>query len=159
MAEGEEDSLELAKKYDDFLEGKWQMTAYNELEKMGQAPAPIEGLSDEDVTRELTNLVWGLADLGCYISSTDHMSDRELYTALLEYCDQPQAFFPKNKRACIGWLGTEYGEDEDNQIYLRYYADDRTRKEFAEEFGVNVPPKETAPYPRPWLPVWEPPID
>lgn len=109
------------------------------------------------MTRELTNLIWNLADLSIYIDSVDHLSDRELYTELLEFCDEPNMFFPGNKRACCGWSPIGSGEDEDT--YLRYYADDETRKRWVRDFKVILPPKEALPYPRPWIPVWDPPYE
>lgn len=158
MDEPEENDLEMVEKYDDFLDGKIQMTPYYELEKRGCAPVPIEGMSDSDVTRELTNLVWNLADLSIYIDSTDHLADRELYTMLLDFCDEPNMFFPGNKNACCGWSALEATGDPDNDLYLRYYACDAMRAQWVRDFKVNLPPKELPPYPRPWIPRWDPPI-
>ncbi len=150
----EEDPLADIKAYDDFIDGKIQMTPYNELDKRGCAPPFIEGLSGEDVTRELTNLIWNLADLSIYIDSVGHLSDRELYIELLEFCDEPNMFFPGNKNACCAWSPVGNGGDEDT--YLRYYADDQTREQWARDYKLTLPPKEPLPYPRPWIPVWDP---
>jgi hypothetical protein len=152
----EDDPLREVKKYDDFIEGKIQMTAYLELEKRGCAPPMIEDLSDADVTRELTNLLWNLADLGIYISDIDHLDDRTAYADLCAYCDEPNMFFPGNKNSATHYSPIGSGTDEDTEIYLRYYADDETRERWAKDFGDPLPPSELPPYPRPWIPVWEP---
>lgn len=153
------DPLYEEKMYDDFIDGKIQMTPYLELEKRGGAPPQIEGLTDADVTRELTNLIWGLADLNIYIDSIDHLDDRAAYQALLDFCDQPNMFFPGNKRSCTHWSGVDCGGDEDDEIYLIYYADEGTRQHWAKDFKVQLPEKKPLPHPRPWIPVWNPFVD
>ena len=40
------------------------------------------------------------------------------------------------------------GSDEDNEIYLRYYAGDDDRERWHREFGDPLPPKENPPYDR-----------
>ena len=157
MDDYEGDPLREIKLYDDFIDGKIQMTPYLELERRGCAPPFAEGLLDEDLTRELTNLVWNLADLGIYLDSVGHLSDRELYIQLLDFCDQPNMFFPGNKRSCTGWSPIDSGSDEDNEIYLRYYADEKTRKHWEKDFKMVLPKSEPLPYPRKWIPVWDPP--
>lgn len=152
----EDDPLYEAKMVDDFIDGKIQMTAYFELEKRGCAPPQIEDLSDEDVTRELTNLIWNMADLQIFVSDLDHLDDRAAYKELLEFCDQPSMFFPGHKDSACHWSPIGGGSEEDNEAYLRYYADDDTRMRWMTDFGDPVPPKELPPYPRPWIPVWAP---
>ena len=150
---------EFLEKHEKFLKGESQFTAYLQLEKRGHAPPQPEGLSDEEINHALTELVWGLEDLGVYISHTDHLPDRELYTKLLDYCDEPQAYFPgKNKRAMLGWSATDSGSDEDDDAYLRYYATEKTRKQWARDFKIKLPPRETPQYTRPWIPEWNPEI-
>jgi len=38
--------------------------------------------------------------------------------------------------------------EEDNEIYLRYYADDEYREQWHRDFGDPLPPKEKPPYDR-----------
>ena len=40
------------------------------------------------------------------------------------------------------------GDEEDDQAYLRYFADDATRKHWQEDFNVELPPTEKPPYDR-----------
>lgn len=150
----EDDPLYEAKMIDDFIDGKIQMTPYLELEKRGCAPPMIEGLSDADVTRELTNLIWNFEDLGIYVDSIDHLDDRTAYQELLDFCDEPNMFFPGNKSAALHYSPIGSGSDEDTVIYLRYYADAAERERWASEFGDPLPPSEPLPFPRPWIPQW-----
>ena len=159
MEYDEDDPLREAKMVDDFIDGKIQLTPYNELEKRGWVPPPVEDLTDADVTRELTNLIWGLADLGIYIDSIDHLDDRTAYTMLCEFCDEPNMFFPGNKSTCCGWSPIGGCTDEDTEVYLRYYADEETRTRWAKDFGEIFPASELPPHPRPWIPKWEPCVE
>jgi hypothetical protein len=152
MDHDENDPLYEAKMYDDFIDGKIQMTPYRELERREMAPPPIEGLSDEDVTRELTNLIWGLADLSIYIDSVGHLSDRELYAMLLDFCDEPNMFFPGSKNTRTWWSPIGSGTEVDLQAYLRHYATEETRQQFKSDYNMVLPGREPIPYPRPWMP-------
>src|SRR4051794_19979587 len=85
--EPEYDPMETLHKLDRYLNGQEQTTLYFELEKMACAP-PLnhEAMSDEEITRALTDLIWGMWDLNVTMDSADHLSDRELYKELLDYC-------------------------------------------------------------------------
>jgi hypothetical protein len=151
----EDDPLREVKMLDDFIDGKIQITPYLELERRSCAPPVIENLSDEDVTRELTNLIWNLADLQIFISDIDHLDDRTAYAALLDFCDEPNMFFPGNKKAACHWSPIGSGSDEENEIYLRYYASEDTRAMWVTDFSCPMPEKQPIPFPRPWIPVWD----
>ncbi len=155
--EEEPDSLAYMKKLDRFLDGKEQTTLYFELEKMECAP-PLnhEELSDEEITRALTNLIWSIWDLGVVVEFADHLSDRDLYVELLDYCDEPTVVFPNNPDAWCHWspIGS-YSSDEDIDACLRYYSTEEERQRHLEEFGKPgevLPPMELPPYYRSWLP-------
>jgi len=148
------DDLEYLNKLDAFLSGKEQTTLYFELEKRNWAPDHSDNLSDEAVSQALTNLIWSLKDLGVYISDTDHLSDRELYKMLLDYCDEPNVCFPGNPNAAMHWSPIGSWDDEDMEVWLRHYATPEQRTEHAiENPGWSIPPFEPPQHPRPWLPV------
>ena len=46
----------------------------------------------------------------------------------------------------IDLVGT--GSDEDNETYLRFYADDETREEFKEHYPSGLPPRQPRPFDR-----------
>lgn len=149
----EDDDLAYLEKLDRFLEGKEQTTLYLELEKKGEPPNLQDDLSDEEITRELTNLVWALYDQHVVIEFTDHLSDRELYYALREYCDEPICSVAGFKNAWNHWSPIGAGTEEDAEISLQYYDDEESRQWWVEQFPDTVlPPSELPLYPRPWIP-------
>jgi hypothetical protein len=152
----EDDPLREAKLLDDFFDGKVQMTPYLELERRNCPPPAIEGMSDADVNRELTNLIWNLADLQIFISDIDHLDDRAAYAVLLDFCDEPNMFFPGSKTSACHWSPIGSGSEEENEIYLQYYADEDTRARWLTDYGVALPEKKPMPFPRPWIPNFDP---
>ena len=151
---------EYLQRLDAFLTGKCQTTLYFELEKRGWTPEDPDTVSDEDLSRSLTDLIWSLGDLQVFIDDTDHLSDRELYVELLEYCDEPNVCFVGIPGAANHWSPAGSGNDEDTQIWLRYYADEESRTEHARNYPEDpMPPAELPPYPRPWLPTHQLPPD
>lgn len=137
-------------KLDRFLDGEEQTTLYFELEKLGQAPPMAEGLDDDELKIALTNLVWGLLDLGVVIECADHLSDRELYVALLDYCDEPNCVFPEDPYMTCHW--SPVSDNWEDGVYLRYYADEKLREQVGQDYPeIMMPPSELPPYPRPWI--------
>jgi hypothetical protein len=57
-------------------------TNCKQLLEIGIEVPPPEALSDEDISVALKMLIDGLALLGIYLSQTDHLGDRDLYTQL-----------------------------------------------------------------------------
>ena len=55
------------------------------------------------------------------------------------------------------WSPIGSGSDEDNEIYMRYHADDSTRERWFADFGEPLPEKQPLRFPRPWIPEWAPP--
>ena len=119
----------------------------------GAAFREPESLSESEIHAGLWVLITALAKRRIYLSCTDHLSDRELYALLVdEILEEETAEMPEES----GWrshvLIYEYGVpgDEDGQItYLRYYADEATRKQWADDFpGVTIPLRESPPFDR-----------
>src|ERR1700722_135900 len=126
-ADDEDDPLEDMKKLDRFLDGEEQTTIYFELEKRDEAPDLSDELTDEEVSQALTALIWSLGDIGVYIEYVDHLTDRELYAELRDYCDEPNMVFPGNKAFGLHWSPIGSWGEEDMQIWLKYYASDQER--------------------------------
>ena len=104
-------------------------------------------LDDGVLHAKLWEIFEGMADLGIFIDSTDHLSDRELYRFLVnDALAQPEFFGEPNGICQISPIGG--GSEEDNEIYLRYYADDETREMWRRDFEMELPPKEKPPYDR-----------
>ena len=84
--------------------------------------------------------------IGLVVESTDHLSDRDLYRYLGEALKEETLLTDDpNSTWHLSPIGS--GSEEDNEIYLRYYADEEERKRWAED-GFTVPPKEPLPFDR-----------
>lgn len=149
----EGDDLSYLEKLDRFLSGKEQTTLYLELERKGYNPPFAENLTDEELSRELTILIWALWDFNVWIDDADHLSDRELYLELLDLLDEPTVVFPDHPSASYHWSPIGSYGPEDVLIHCRYYASDQDREDLLKEDpSMEMPPKEIAPYYRSWLP-------
>lgn len=120
------------------------------LEKSGVEMPPSDQLTDQELRETLWRSLRGLAFLGVYLHHTDHLSDRQLYTQLREEAlRRPVVMMPENPN--FGYhLDLVDGEsEEDEQLYLRYYADEETRERWAEQFpATDMPPAERRPFDR-----------
>jgi len=151
--EEEGDPMAYLEKLDRFLNGEEQTTLYFELEKQGWAPPFAETLNDEELTRALTDLIWGIWDLGVVIEDADHLTDRELYLELLDFCDEPTVVFPDHPNAWHHWSPIGGCSEEDIKIMHRYYTDGEERDRWAKEYPEDeMPPMELPPHYRSWLP-------
>lgn len=127
-----------------------EMTLMQWLENAGhEIPAPAE-LSDEALHAKLWEIIKGMASLGAYLHNTNHLSDRELYSYL--YDDgmrEPTVLFPENPGFVYGLDLLGSGSDEDMQQYMRYFADEDYRKQWAKDFpDFEMPPREQPPFDR-----------
>lgn len=106
--------------------------------------------NDAEVRLRLEILLEALAGMQVFVSNTDHLSDRELYTVLLnKHLVQAVAQIPfDNHTGCvIDIIGSEVQEDPLN--WLRYYASNRERMEWAKQnVGKRLPALEQPPYSR-----------
>ena len=120
------------------------------LENAGvRVPSP-EDLDDTQLHAKLWEVIYAMALMGHYLSSTDHLSDRQLYEHLWsEILPEPTIVSPDpSTTAChIDILGG--CSDEDLKIRLKYYADDEERLSWEDEFPEDeMPLKEPLPYDR-----------
>lgn len=133
----------------DYEEAPWT-THFHQLETAGVSLPPPESLSDQELTTKLWDVIHKLALLRVFITETDHLSDRELYTHLwTDSLREESKALPvaPNSAYHIQMLGS--GSEEDNLLYLKYYADDASRQHWQEEFPNNpVPRHEDPPYDR-----------
>jgi hypothetical protein len=86
-------------------------------------------LDDESLRASLWEVINGMASIGMYLDSTDHMSDRELYRYLVTDALCEETILPVDG-SDGGWHLSPIGggSEEDNDVYLRYYADDDMRQ-------------------------------
>src|SRR5437868_12242256 len=106
-------------------------------------------LDDAALHAKLWEIIHVMADLGLYLESTDHLSDRELYRYLITDALREETVLPEAGGGG-GWHISPIGgcSEEDNEIYLRYYADDESRKGWRGDSDEPLPPKEKLLYDR-----------
>lgn len=125
-------------------------TNFQQLETAGVSlPAP-DSLNDEELTAKLWEVIHKLALLRVFIEQTDHLSDRELYTHLwTDSLREETPMMPPNANGAwhIALLGG--CSEEDNQLYLKYYADEAWRQQWHKDFPEDpIPAHEDPPYDR-----------
>lgn len=127
-----------------------QTCHFIQLEKRGIRLPATDELDDDALTAKLWEVIHALAAMNVFLSQTDHWSDRELYDHLWNETlreitvDMP----PGSGWNChIDFLST--GSDEDNELYLKYYADEDYRERWHRDWPNDViPPHVDPPYER-----------
>jgi hypothetical protein len=135
-----------------------RMDRFFEGEEAGVVPLEVlraEGLDIPQVPPDdaaglrakLFEIIEAMFEIGIVVESTDHLSDAELYRFLVGDALLHETII---SRAGGTWhispIGS--GSEDDNAIYLRYYADDGYREQWRRDFGDPLPPKEKPPYDR-----------
>ena len=112
-------------------------------------PAPVL-VSEEHILDILWEAIYQLSSLGCYLENTDHLSDRELYTLLWEQLlREPAILFPDEPRYAYHLDIIGSGSPEDQQTYLRYYANEEDRHRLAKDCPeLLLPVSASRPYDR-----------
>jgi hypothetical protein len=112
-------------------------------------PSPEE-LDDAQITKKLWDVIHGMAFLRMFLSFTDHLSDRELYTRLWsDTLREPTALEPEGSAG--GWFidSAGSGSQADIEVYLKYYAGEDERRRWAEEWpDLRVPNTVPLPFDR-----------
>jgi len=124
---------------------------YEALSKEGFSFPPPEKLTDEELHKKLWELIAALAKRNTWLYQTDHLSDRELYTHLIE--ESLHEMGPELQRGPGGWHTTidMLGgcSEEDIQLQHTYYADDEDRARWMKDFpDYQMPEKKPKPYDR-----------
>src|SRR5688572_22738550 len=116
------------------------------LENSGlEIPAP-HTLDNDALTVKLKEIIDRMASLGAYLLHTNHLSDRELYDYLYHDGLREEAvLFPENPSYAYMIDLTGSGSDEDNQTYLKYYADEKARVKWGHDWPGDKIPKPEDP--------------
>lgn len=120
------------------------------LENCGLEIPPPDHLDDEALTIKLKEIVERMAAMGAYLLHTNHLSDRALYEYLYHDGLREEAvLFPENPSYAYMIDLTGSGSEEDNQIYLKYYADEKYRRQWANDWPADrLPEHEDPPFDR-----------
>ena len=118
---------------------------YRWFEHELRPPRP-ESLDDENLHKILWDVVSRLYQKRIVLDFTGHLDDRELYRLIFRDilpAREKNIDWPKNY---LHWDCT--GADRDPEIWLRYYATDEEREDWAEMYNQPLPPALPLPYPR-----------
>ncbi len=133
----------------EYEEAPWT-THCRQLEDAGVSLPPPDSLKDEELTAKLWEVIQKLALLHVFIEQTDHLSDRELYTHLwTDSLREETKAMPLAANSAYHIQLLSGGSNEDNQLYLKYYADDDWRRHWHEDWpNDSIPAHEDPPYDR-----------
>ncbi len=117
--------------------------------RLGYVPPPVETLDDYQLPGRLWELIYALAGRRIFLYWTNHLDDRTLYGWLQKFIDEPEADVSpeaeSNCRVDVSEGGT--GLEEGLQCWLRFYADEEMRRDFArDDPGLIIPPHEDPPF-------------
>lgn len=135
----------------DLLENGPTTTNFQQLLDKGVYLPEPDAIPDAEIRTKLWEVLVGLADLQVFLDHTDHLSDRELYAKL---------WFEilREEVPAIDEIGFNHvtvlhpGDDADDELYLKYFADDEWRKFWQQDHPTYVmPTREDPPFNRDYL--------
>jgi hypothetical protein len=110
-------------------------------------PAPAD-VSDRDLGVVLWRVIFALARRRTFLEHTNHLSDRELYTALWDKVLRSEIDDVPDDPASAWHVGIP-GDDEHATAYLTYYATEEQRQRWIADFpDCNMPPHQHPQYDR-----------
>ena len=123
-----------------------QISLLRLLENSGlEVPAP--GALDDDALKiKLKEIIDRMASVGAYLLHTNHVSDRDLYEYLYnDALREETVLFPENPSYAYMIDLTGSGSEDDNEIYLKYYADEQYRRQWAHDWPDDPMPEHEEP--------------
>ena len=123
-----------------------QISLLRLLENSGLVvPAP-ETLDDDALRIKLKEIIDRMASVGAYVLHTNHLSDRDLYEYLYnDALREETVLFPENPSYAYMIDLTGSGSEDDNQIYLKYYANADYRRQWAHDWPDDPMPEHEEP--------------
>jgi hypothetical protein len=127
-----------------------QISLLRLLENSGLEVPPPESLDDDALKIKLKEIIDRMAAVGSYVLHTNHFSDRDLYDYLYhEALREETVLFPENPSYAYMIDLTGSGSEDDNQTYLKYYADEEYRRRWAHDWPNDpMPDHEEPPFDR-----------
>jgi hypothetical protein len=127
-----------------------QISLLRLLENSGLEVLAPESLDDDLLKIKLKEMIDRMSSLGAYLLHTNHLSDRDLYEYLFhEALREETVLFPENPSYAYMIDLTGSGSEDDNQTYLKYYADEQYRRQWAHDWPNDpIPEREEPPFDR-----------
>jgi hypothetical protein len=127
-----------------------QISLLRLLENSGLEVLAPESLDDDLLKIKLKEMIDRMSSLGAYLLHTNHLSDRDLYEYLFhEALREETVLFPENPSYAYMIDLTGSGSEDDNQTYLKYYADEQYRRQWAHDWPNDpIPEHEEPPFDR-----------
>ena len=126
------------------------ITEFRQLTDRGLDLPDPDAIDNEQLTSKLWEVIRALALMRVYICETDHLSDRELYSLLWrDVLRQETSIIPDEPGSAwhIDLLGG--CSEMDTYLYLKYYADEESRRHWLADFpDYDMPAHENPPYDR-----------
>ena len=121
-------------------------THQQQLQEAGIAlPSPAE-LDDEQLKAKLWEVIEALGELRVFLQCTNHLSDRELYAELwgdLLREEVKAVAYDEYSAYHIDLIGS--GSEEDIHLWMKYYADEETRRQWMDEWPDDEMPDHVDP--------------
>jgi hypothetical protein len=106
-----------------------------------------DALDDSQLTAKLSQLIEALAGMDVFITSTNHLSDRQLYDRLWRHSLREEEPFMPGFTSHLDLVST--GSEEDIHAWMKYYADEDTRRDWLKDVpDYDMPMHEDPPYDR-----------
>ena len=109
-------------------------------------PPRPEVVRDEDLNHVLWEVIRKLFQRRIVLDFTDHLSDRELYCLIFRDILPAREKKIDSPASYLHWDCTGLGSDP--EVWLRYYATEEDRQDWAESYLQPLPPAVPLPYPR-----------
>jgi len=104
-------------------------------------------MDDSQLTAKLWQVIDALAGMRVFITSTDHLSDRQLYDRLWRHSLREEEPVLPGYTDHVDLVST--GSQEDIHAWMKYYADEDTRRDWLKDFpDYDMPAHEDPPYDR-----------
>jgi hypothetical protein len=123
-----------------------QISLLRLLENAGVEVLAPETLDEDALKIKLKDLIDRMASVGAYVLHTNHLSDRDLYDYLYhDALREETVLFPENPSYAYMIDLTGSGGEDDNQTYLKYYADEEYRRQWAHDWPNDPMPEHEEP--------------
>jgi hypothetical protein len=123
---------------------------FQQLSEAGMVLPPPDEMDDQTLTSKLWEVIRWLADHRVFLSTTNHLSDRELYIHLWsDVLHEQTKEMPIDPYSAAHIDLLSSGSDEDTLKYMKYFADSDQRARWMESFAdYEMPDHADPPYDR-----------